>query len=163
MIHLRRGLVVPRTPRRAAVDGDGRALIARKRDDPRIARVDPDRVIVVAARRPFDRDERLAAVGRAVRRRVREVDGLRIARIDRERDEVVAALRDLIGIVDAREVRARIVAAIERARVFALGFDVGVRIDDSASCSARRRLRRAPCAPAVRRPTASTSCRRRST
>ena len=43
-------LVVPATPRLAAVDRDDRALVGRdQQDDVRIVRVDPDRVIVVAA------------------------------------------------------------------------------------------------------------------
>src|ERR1700734_2767460 len=53
MVHLRGRLVVPRAPRGAAVHGDRRALIGRKRDDLWIARIDPDRMIVVAAGRAF--------------------------------------------------------------------------------------------------------------
>ena len=125
-------------------------------------RIDPNVVIVVAARRALDRDERLAAVGRAIRRRVRQIDGLRIARIDRERNEVVAALRDLVGVVDASEVRAGVVAAIERAGVVAVRFDVGIGVDD---VGVARRDRDFGAADARRQPVgraASTSFRRRS-
>src|SRR5580700_3350693 len=130
VVHLRGGLVVPRAPRRTAVDRDRRTLIACEPNDLWIARIDPDRMIIVAAGGPLDRDERLAAIGRAVRRRVRQVDDLRIARVDRQRDKIVAPLRDFVGVVDACEVRARVVAAVECARIAAFRLDVSVRVYD---------------------------------
>src|ERR1700683_2119485 len=50
VIHLRGRLVVPRAPRRAVIDRDRRALIARQRDDVRIVGIDPNVLIVVTTR-----------------------------------------------------------------------------------------------------------------
>jgi hypothetical protein len=55
---------------------------------------------------------------------------LRIRRIDRQRDEVIAALRDLVGIVDEREVSAGVIAAIKGSGVVPFGFYVGVDVND---------------------------------
>ena len=131
--HLRRRLVVPRTPRAAAVDGDRRALIAAEDDVVRRARIHPNGVVVVAARRALDRNERPAAVARTVRRGVRRVDRVRIARIDRERCEIVAALRDLRGGVARDEGGAPVVAAIDR-RACARRVDVRVHDLGVARC-----------------------------
>src|ERR1700720_2883377 len=75
-------LVVPGAPSLAAVDADGGALVAGQQDDPWILGIDPDGVIIVAARRAFDRGERLPSVGRAIRRRIRDIDDVPVLRID---------------------------------------------------------------------------------
>ena len=111
--HLRRRLVVPRAPRLAAVDRDRRALIGGDQDDVAVRGVDPDRVVVVAARRALDRPERAAAVGRAVRRRVRRVDDVRVRGIDADVGEVVAASPDARLGVHLRPARARIIRSVE--------------------------------------------------
>ncbi len=51
VIELRGRLVVPGTPRSASIDADRCALIAREQNDLRILGIDPDGVIVIAARR----------------------------------------------------------------------------------------------------------------
>ena len=114
--HLRRRLVVPGAPRLAAIHRDRRALIGRDQDDVAVRRVDPDGVVVVAARRAFDRRERVAAVDRAVRGRVRRVDDVRVRRIDADVGEVVAASPDARLGVHLRPARARIVRSVEARR-----------------------------------------------
>src|SRR5215472_18021231 len=47
MVKLRGRLVVPRAPGRAAVEADGRPLIAAERDDARIGGVDPNALVIV--------------------------------------------------------------------------------------------------------------------
>ena len=55
VVELRRRLVVPGAPGVAAVDGDDRALVAGEQHDRRVVGVDPDAVVVVAARRAAER------------------------------------------------------------------------------------------------------------
>src|SRR5262249_16103889 len=81
LVELGGRLVVPGTPGFAAVDGDGRALVAGEQDDVRVVGVDPNAVVVVAAGRPLDGGERLAAVGRAVGRGVGDVDDVLVLRV----------------------------------------------------------------------------------
>ena len=88
-------------------------LIGGDEDDLRVRRVDPDRVVVVAAGRAFDRRERLSAVGRAIRGRVGRVDDVGIGRIDADVGEVVAASPDARFGVHPRPARARIVRSVE--------------------------------------------------
>ena len=68
---------------------------------PRIGRIDPELVIVVAARRALERLERLTGVGRLVQRRVARVDDVGVAGVDGDSGEVPAALPD--APVRARE------------------------------------------------------------
>src|SRR5690349_856389 len=70
VIDLRSRLVVPRTPRRRAVDTHDRALIAPKDHSFRIVGIDPELVIIVAARRAFDRRPGFAGVSRSIHRRI---------------------------------------------------------------------------------------------
>src|SRR5262249_12545617 len=69
-IDLRRRLIQPRRPGRMfgqAVDADYRALVAAENHPITVVRVDPELVIVVAARRSLERlAERAAAVARAI-------------------------------------------------------------------------------------------------
>ena len=113
MKHLRRRLVVPGAPCFAAVDRDRRALIGGDEHDARVGGVDPDRVVVVAARRAFDRGERAAAVHRAIRRRVRGVDDVGVLRVDANVREVVAAAPHAALGVHLTPALARIVRSIE--------------------------------------------------
>src|SRR4029077_10618032 len=61
VVELRRRLVVPGAPRLAAVHRDDRALIAADQNDARIVGVDPEPVVVVAARRAAPSRKRAAA------------------------------------------------------------------------------------------------------
>src|SRR5580692_3261040 len=63
MVELRGGLVVPGTPGRSARDRDEGALIANQQNDAGIVGVDPQILIVVAARRPAKTGPGFAAVG----------------------------------------------------------------------------------------------------
>ena len=111
--HLRRRLVVPEAPGLAAVHRNRRALIGCNQDDVGVVRVDPDRVVVVAAGRALDRRERAPAVGGSIRRRVRGVHDVGILRVDAHVGEVVAASPDARLRVHPRPGRARIVGSIE--------------------------------------------------
>src|SRR5947209_17667871 len=62
VIELCSRLVVPRTPGFAAVHRNRCALIGSKRDDLGNLWIDPNRVIIVASRRPFPRVEGLPAI-----------------------------------------------------------------------------------------------------
>ncbi len=91
MVELAGRLVEPAAPRRPAVQGDDGALVDAEDAPVGVRRIDPQRVIVVAAGRALDRHERPAAVAAAVERRVHHVERLGIARIDRQLAEVPAA------------------------------------------------------------------------
>ena len=60
-------------------------------DDVRVRGIDPDTVVVVAARRAAQRAERLAAVDRLPRHDARGVDDVGILGIDLDLREIVAA------------------------------------------------------------------------
>src|SRR5712691_11402189 len=62
MVQLRRRLVVPRAPSLSAVDRDHGALIGDEQDDVRIAGVDPEILIIVAAWRALEGHPVLSAV-----------------------------------------------------------------------------------------------------
>src|SRR5262249_52274531 len=91
VIKLRGGLVIPGTPGGAFIRTDADALIGGLNYARRVARIDPDEVIVVAARRSFEHRERLAAVSRTVDRRVRNVHGVGIVRIHGQAAEIPGA------------------------------------------------------------------------
>src|SRR5262249_19031034 len=63
VVKLRCRLVVPGTPGASTVHGDCGALIDSHQNDVGVLRIDPDGVIVVAARRAFPRNKILTAVG----------------------------------------------------------------------------------------------------
>ncbi len=113
--HLRRGLVVPGAPRGAAVHRDRAALIRGDQHHVRVVRVDPDRVVVVAARRTLPRRERPPAVTRLVRGRVRRVDDVGVLRVDADVGEVVAAAPHARLVVHARPAGAGVVGPIDAA------------------------------------------------
>src|SRR5437660_10293151 len=66
-------LVEPRAPRLTAVARHDRSLLAAQNHPPRLIRINPQFVIVVAARRASERGERFPSVMRFVRRGVRNV------------------------------------------------------------------------------------------
>jgi hypothetical protein len=117
VVELRRRLVVPRTPRGAAVDRYGRTLIDAECDRLRIVRIDPHGVVVVAAGRTLDADPRGSAVERTVRRRVRGVDFIAIVRIGRDSREVFGSSAHALFIVRLRPRRAGIARAEDAAAV----------------------------------------------
>src|SRR6185295_4354626 len=83
-------LVVPGAPGLAAVDGDDGALIGAGDHPLRVVRIDPQEVVVVAARRAAEEGEGLAAVGRAPQRLARHVDHIGILGIHLHHGEVRA-------------------------------------------------------------------------
>src|SRR6185369_13727624 len=91
VIELRRWLVVPGAPGLAAVYTHHRSLIGRQQHDLRVLRIDPERVVIVSARRTFECRPRLAAISRTVSCDCRSVDSLFVARIDVDFRKVTAA------------------------------------------------------------------------
>src|SRR6266851_1752680 len=81
-IKLSRRLVVPRAPGLATVEADRRALIDTEHDALRIRRIDPHRVVIVAARRTLDGREVVPAVVRTVQVLRRHIHHIGILRID---------------------------------------------------------------------------------
>ena len=147
VIELRGRLIVPRTPRVAAVHGDERPLIGHEEHDLRIARVDPQALVVVAAGGAADGRPVLPAVGRLPGLHVRGVGDVGIGRIDRDRREIGGASPHPVIGVRARPVLAGVVRAVDPAG--AAGIDrrvqpVGVarcNRDPDATQSVRRKCR----------------------
>ena len=100
VIQLGSRLIIPRAPRCSAVDRDNRALVRAEEDDVRIIWVDPDVLIIVAARRTAPAIPRLATVCRFPTDDAGRVNDLRIFWIKAHDRQIAAA--------DA-EARARIV------------------------------------------------------
>jgi len=117
MVELCRGLVVPRAPRLAAVDRDDGALIAREEDDVGIVRIDPEAVVVVAARRAPQRAEGLAAVRGLPRHDVRHVHDIGVLRIDLHLVEIAVATPQALVRVDEPPPLAAVVGAVHSAAV----------------------------------------------
>src|SRR5882757_10217744 len=114
VIELRRRLVVPGTPGLAAVHADGRTLIDGQRDDVWVIGIDPDGVVIVAARCAFNGGEVLAGVIGLVGRSVGNIDDILVLWIDAHHCKVVAssphaffgvhqlpAFAGIVGAVDA--------------------------------------------------------------
>ncbi len=91
VIKLRRWLVVPTAPRRAAIHADDRALIGAERDDLRMFRADPNALVIVAAGRAFESHKCFSAVRGFPRRGVRHVNHVRIVRRHRNSHRARAA------------------------------------------------------------------------
>ena len=66
MIELRRRLVVPGAPCLACINADGCTLIGAQDHPRRFGRVDPQRMVIIAAGRALEHDEIPSAIGRAV-------------------------------------------------------------------------------------------------
>src|SRR5262249_50597433 len=115
VIELCRRLVVPGTPRLAAVHAYNRALIGREQHDVRVFRIDPKRVVIVAAGRTFERCERLAAVSRAISCDRGGVDDLLVAWIYVDLGKVTAARPGTSISADATPRFAGIIRAIDSA------------------------------------------------
>ena len=84
-------LVVPGAPGAATIDGDDRPLIDAEDSAVGGLRVDPERVVVVAARCPLHRHKCLAAILGAIDVDVAGVDDVRIFRLDGDAAEIPAA------------------------------------------------------------------------
>ena len=91
VVHLRGGLVVPGTPRFAAVDGDDGALIAHDEDDIGVVGVDPDALVIVAAGGAAESGPGLAGVGGFPGDGAGDVDGVGIFGIDGGDGKIAAA------------------------------------------------------------------------
>src|SRR5437763_1329261 len=82
VIELRGGLVVPRAPGGATVDCDDRALVGGERNDLGIFGIDPDALVIVAARRAFHHREAFPSVARTIQRRVWYIHGVSVFWVD---------------------------------------------------------------------------------
>src|SRR5271156_1456945 len=94
VVELRGRLVVPRAPCGRAVFGDNGALIAGENHAFRVAGINPELVIIIAARRASDGRPILAAISGPVERSVRNVNRFRISRVHSYIAEVPAAAPD---------------------------------------------------------------------
>ena len=96
-------LVVPAAPRHAAVDAHDRALIDSGKKAPRVVRVDPQQLKIVAARRAGEGVECPATVLRSIERRLRDVDHVRQARVgddaDRNDARIVGGARPRLSAI----------------------------------------------------------------
>ena len=115
--HLRRGLVIPGAPGGAAVHGDGGALVYAADHDLRIVGVDPDGVVIVAARRALEGCESLARIGGTVRGSVGGENHIRIFWVHGQAGEIIAAPGHARFRVGARPVLAGVVGAEDAAEV----------------------------------------------
>src|SRR5436853_3078473 len=111
VIELRRRLIVLRGPGLAAVEGDRGAAVARLDDPVRIARVDPQSVVVAVPRR--QEIEGLAAVGRAEQTRVLRIDRVEALRVGEDRGKIPGALSEPAVVVHAPPVLAGVVRAVQ--------------------------------------------------
>ena len=113
VIKLSSWLVVPGTPGASAVDRDRGALVDAKQDDVGIFRIDPDGVVVVAARRAFPRDKVFSAVSGLVGGRVRYINGVLVFWRNANPCEVRPASPDPVFIIDACPALPGIVRAVD--------------------------------------------------
>ena len=99
VIELRRRLVVPTAPGLAAVEADRGSLVRPENHARGICGIDPDLVIIVAARRAAHDRNCLPAIFRAVQSDIRHVDDIGVLRIDGDAAEIPGALgKPRIGI-----------------------------------------------------------------
>src|SRR6266542_7045466 len=88
VIELPGRLVVPGAPGATAVDGDDCPLVDAEDTAVGVERVDPQRVVIVAARRTLHRNERLSSIFRSIDVDVARIDDLGILRLDSDAAEV---------------------------------------------------------------------------
>src|SRR5579864_3911691 len=112
MIELACGLVVPGGPRFTAVDADYGALIDSQQHAVTVRGIDPQHVIIIAIRRALEGLKMHAAVSRAVRAGLHDVNHISIFGIDEHSAEITVA-NDARIVRDLAPVRARIIGAIE--------------------------------------------------
>src|SRR5579864_2571210 len=82
VIELRRGLVIPTAPGVAGVHANARALITAKNHPLRMAGINPEGMIIIAAGSAFDGDESFPCVRGAIDGDIRQIDGIWIFRIN---------------------------------------------------------------------------------
>ena len=125
VVELAGRLVVPGAPGGTAVDGDHRSLVARRDHPLRVVRIDPQEMVVVAARSAAEEGEGLAAVRRAPDGLAHDVDRVRVFGIDGDAREVRAG-EAAVG-VDPLPGAAAVVRAVEAGRgIAAAGVDRGI-------------------------------------
>ena len=91
VVELRRRLVEPRAPGRAAVDRDDGTLIADQHDVPGVVRTDPQVLVVIAAGRSSKRRPMGAPVRRLHGHEARAVEHVGVARINLDDRQITAA------------------------------------------------------------------------
>ena len=123
VIELAGRLVVPAAPAAAAVDRDCGALVGAFGHASGILRVDPDRMVIVAAGAAAEDHAMRAALVAAAHRLAGEIDDVGVSRIGGDAVEVV------IGESATRVDALPVVAAVVRAPKAAVGFGVDVGID----------------------------------
>ena len=116
-IELRGGLVVLRTPTPGAIHGDRRTAIIGIGEDLRVARVDPEAMIVAMGR--VDDGKGLAAVDGAGERRVDDPDDVGILRVGHDVGVVPGARADQPVIAEPAPALAGVIRAVEPA-IFSL-------------------------------------------
>ena len=152
VVELAGRLVVPVAPGLPAVQRDDRALVRRRDHALRVLRVDPEEVVVVAARAAAEEFERRAAVARAPDRLTRHVDDVARARVGGQ--AVHVARREPGSSVDARPRAAPVVRAPEARHLRRHRRRLVRRVDERPDPSPRRRgeadaadRRRRPASP----------------
>src|SRR5207249_3437153 len=143
----------------AVIHAQRSALIARQQNDIGVVGINPDGVVVVAARSAFDRGETLTGVGGPIGRGVGDVDDVLVLGIDAHAGEVGPAAVDSLLGVDATPSDSGVVGTVEAASF--PGFDESVhpgRIagrdadsDSAESLSESRQAagQRIPCGSAI--------------
>src|SRR5712692_10216618 len=115
VVELAGGLVVPRTPRLAAVHGDDGTLIAAENHALRFIGINPQKMIIVAAGRAFDGREALPAIARTIERSVGHINCVGIFRVHGNVGKIPAASPDARIAVGPPPVRSGVVGAVEPA------------------------------------------------
>src|SRR5207237_1984533 len=85
------GLVIPCAPALAAINRDNRPLIAAEQNDVRIVRVDPNVLVIVAARRAAPAFPSFAAVDRLPTNNAGRINDGRIFRVEPYDGQLAAA------------------------------------------------------------------------
>ena len=142
VIKLRGRLVVPGTPGAAVVHADGGALVESQQNDVGVFRIDPDRVIVIAAGRALDGREAGAGVGGPISGGVGDVNHVFVLGVDAHAGEIRAASVDAILAVDLLPGSAGVIGAIQP-RTTRGGF--------SRICATRASAALKSCAPSFTR------------
>src|SRR5208282_5651115 len=81
VVELRGGLVVPRTPGRAAIYRDDRALVADDENNVAVVGIDPEILVIVAPGRATESHPGFAAIARAHRNGADDVEQVGIFRV----------------------------------------------------------------------------------
>ena len=113
VIKLRSGLVVPGTPGLAAVDAESSPLVAAEKNNVGVFRVNPNRVIVIAAGSALECTEILPRVRRPVRGGVGDVNDIFVVGCNSHAGKIRTASPDTLLGVYSRPVFARIFGTIE--------------------------------------------------